>query len=88
MSSKKEILGVWRNMPLYRLIIEELITKPHGLSERELVNILKKEHGIDLSRNELYQALLKLEINGFIRVDHIGGELVARISPYIEKILR
>ncbi len=86
--SKREVLGIWRNMPLYRLIIEELLNKPRGLSERELMNILKKEYDLDFSKNELYQALLKLEINGLIQVDHIGSELVARISPRINKMIK
>jgi len=85
--SKKEVLGFWRDMPIYRLIIEELLSHPQGLSEKDLINILKKEHGIDLSRNEFYQALLKLEVNGLIVTEHVGGSLVARVSPDISKLI-
>jgi len=86
--SKKEILDVWRNMPVYKLIIEELISKPQGLSVRELLAVLKKEHGIELNRNELHSALLKLEMNGLVYVEHIGNELVARLSPDFMKNIR
>lgn len=86
--SKKEVLGIWRNMPIYRLILEELIRRPQGMSERELIAVLKKEHGITVSRKELYQALLKLEINGYVRVEPVGKNFVATLSPNIYKIFK
>jgi len=86
--SKKEILGIWRNMPVYRIILEELIRKPQGLTEREIISILKKEHGITVSKKELYQALLKLEINGYVKVEPVGKNIVASLSPNIYKLFR
>lgn len=86
--SKKEILGIWRNMPIYRIILEELIRRPNGLSEKELIMILKKEHGITISEKELYEVLLKLEINGYIKVEPVGRNIIAYLSPNIYKIFR
>jgi len=85
--SKKEILGIWREMPIYRLILEELTRRERGLREKELLAILKKEYGIAVTRRELYQALLKLESNGYIKVDRVGENFLVSLSPYLYKVL-
>lgn len=81
------ITELWRNYPLFRLVLEELLKTPKGLSEKELLEILKKEHGIDVSRTELRETLMRLELRGFIVVDRIGRDLVAKVSPYINKVI-
>jgi len=84
--SKREILGIWRDMPIYRIVMEELARRTHGLSEKDLLTILKKEHGITITRRELYQALLKLEINGYIKVEHVGKSFIITLTPYAYKV--
>ncbi|MCI4461987.1 MAG: ArsR family transcriptional regulator [Thermogladius sp.] len=75
--SKKTL---WRTAPLFRVVIEEVLSKPDGILESELIEILKKRYDMDISKPELYQALIKLELNGFIRVEHIGKEMKIRPS--------
>jgi len=84
---KKEILGIWREMPIYRLILEELTRRERGLREKELITILKKEYGITVTRRELYQALLRLESNGYVKVDRVGESFLISLSPYLYKVL-
>lgn len=78
--SRREVFGTWHDIPIYRLILEILLDKPNGVSDRELLNILKREHGISISRRELAQALIKLEINGYVRVEHSGSSLIIRLD--------
>jgi|GEM_PF-1519208 DNA-binding PadR family transcriptional regulator len=75
--SKKPL---WRTAPLFRVVIEEVLSKPDGILESELIEILKKRYDMDISKPELYQALIKLELNGFIKVEHIGKEMKVRPS--------
>jgi DNA-binding PadR family transcriptional regulator len=75
--SKKPL---WRTAPLFRVVIEEVLSKPDGILESELIEILKKRYDMDISKPELYQALIKLELNGFIKVEHIGKEMKIRPS--------
>uniref|UniRef100_A0A7J3XZD7 ArsR family transcriptional regulator n=1 Tax=Thermogladius calderae TaxID=1200300 RepID=A0A7J3XZD7_9CREN len=75
--SKKTL---WRTTPLFRVVIEEVLSKPEGILESEIIEILKKRYDIDVSKPELYQALIKLELNGFIKVEHIGKEMKIRPS--------
>ncbi|MCD6301574.1 MAG: ArsR family transcriptional regulator [Staphylothermus sp.] len=79
---------VWRNHPLFRLVLEELINKPSGLSEKDLYEIIKKEHRYDVSKPELYEVLLRLELRGYIRVERIRKDLVVKLSPDIDRILQ
>ncbi|ABN69821.1 hypothetical protein Smar_0718 [Staphylothermus marinus F1] len=80
--------NIWRNHPLFRIILEELINKPTGMSERELLEVIKKEYGYEVSKVELYQILLKLELRGLIRVEELGRDLIVKISPDFSKIIQ
>ncbi|MGC9011729.1 ArsR family transcriptional regulator [Thermogladius sp.] len=71
---------LWRTSPLFRVVIEEVLAKPEGILESELLEILKKKHDLEVSKPELYQALIKLELNGFITSEFIGKELKIRPS--------
>jgi hypothetical protein len=84
--SKSEVAGIWRNMPIYRLVLEILARRPEGVTERELLTLLKKEYGLAISKKELYQALLKLEINGYIKVEPVGKNIVASLTSYVYKV--
>ena len=83
-----KLSDIWRNHPLFRLVLEELINKPNGLSEKDLYDIIRKEHGYDISKSELYEVLLRLELRGYIRVEKIGRDLIVKLSPDIERILQ
>jgi len=83
---KRELGGVWRVMPIYRLVLELAIRKPRGLTDREIAELLKQEYGIVVSRKELYHALLKLELNDYIRVDYVGDKLYVYLSPSIYRV--
>ncbi len=78
---------IWRNQPLFRLILEEVLNHTSGVSEKDLLETLKKEHGVDVSRSEFYEELMKLELRGFIVVTRVGRDLIIKVSPNIIKIL-
>ncbi|ADI31222.1 hypothetical protein [Staphylothermus hellenicus] len=80
--------NIWRNNPLFRIILEELINKPTGMSIRELIDVIKKEYGYGVSKVELYQTLLKLELRGLIRVEELGRDLIVKISPGFSRIIQ
>jgi len=83
-----KLSDVWRNHPLFRLVLEELINKLTGLSEKDLYDIIRKEHGYEVSKAELYEVLLRLELRGYIRVEKVGRDLIVKLSPDIERILQ
>ncbi len=78
---------IWRNQPLFRLILEEVLNHTGGISEKDLLETLKKDHGIEVSKSEFYEELMKLELRGFIVVARVGRELVIKVSPNITKLL-
>ncbi|WP_440059035.1 ArsR family transcriptional regulator [Thermogladius sp. 4427co] len=78
---------LWRNAPLYRIVVEEVLSRPEGVLESDLIEILKKKYDIEISRAELYQSLIKLELNGFIHVDYVGKEMKIRPSKNFASIL-
>jgi Fe2+ or Zn2+ uptake regulation protein len=80
--------GYWRLTPLYRLILEIVIDHPEGVSESDLIDILKKEHEVDVGRAELYKALMKLELSGYIQVETVGKEFVIRLSPSFPELFK
>ena len=57
---------VWEPIPLHTKIIE-ILEKKKALNDDELYKLLKTQVR-DLSRRELKNVLLKLEIRGLIRV--------------------
>jgi DNA-binding PadR family transcriptional regulator len=79
---------IWRNRPLFRIIMEELVKEPKGLSVKQLMSTIKKERSIDLSLGELYEALLKLELRGYIRVEPVGKKILVKLSPDVDKLLQ
>ncbi len=79
--------GIWRNYPLFRVILEEVLENPKGLTEKELLEILRKDHNYDVSRGELYEALLRLELRGYVIVTRVGKEKIVKPAPNIEKLL-
>ncbi|MEM0506063.1 MAG: ArsR family transcriptional regulator [Thermosphaera sp.] len=80
--------GYWRLTPLFRMILEIVIDHPEGISESDLIDSLKKEHEVDVNRAELYKALMKLELSGYIQVEHVGRELVVRLSPAFPELFK
>lgn len=78
--SRRELFGIWHDTPVHRLVLEVLLSRPNGISDRELMGILKKDYGLSISRRELVQTLLKLEINGYVRVEHVGKLLIVRLN--------
>lgn len=83
-----KLSDIWRNNPLFRLILEELINRPAGISERELLDIIKREHGYEVSKVEFYHMLIKLELRGLVRAERISRELIIKISPEITRIIQ
>ncbi len=81
------LFEIWRNNPLYRLVLEELVRRPSGISERDLLDTIRKEHGYDVSKAELYEVLMRLELRGYIVVDRVGRDLIVKISPNIDKLI-
>ncbi len=77
----------WRSYPLFRLVLEEILKNPRGIPVKEILDNIKKEHGYDISKPELYEVLLRLELRGYITVYRIGKEMMAKPSKYIDKLL-
>jgi hypothetical protein len=75
---------IWRKIPLHRAVLEVIMSRPEGIMESKLVEILKKEYDIEVSTSELYNVLMKCELGGLIQVYHVGKEFL--IKPVIETI--
>lgn len=54
---------------LHTIIVEILARNPGGLTDQELYERLKERYK-ELSLNQLLKTLLKLEINGIVRVTY------------------
>jgi Fe2+ or Zn2+ uptake regulation protein len=65
-------------MPLHRIILEVVFSRPEGLSESKLEEIVRKEYGVDITKSELYHTLMKLELQGLIQVETIGKEFLIK----------
>lgn len=72
---------VWRKMPLHRAVLEIIISKPEGITESKLVEMLKKEYDIEVSISELYNILMKYELGGLIQVEYVGKEFLIKLTP-------
>jgi Fe2+ or Zn2+ uptake regulation protein len=70
--------GVWKHMPLHRIILEIVFSRSEGLSESKLEDIMKKEYGVEVTKSELYHALMKLELQGLIQVETVGKEFLIK----------
>lgn len=57
---------VWRSTPLINIIVEMLDLKGGSLTDRELYEAVKMVH--DISYPDFIKALMKLELNGIVRV--------------------
>ncbi|MEM0001515.1 MAG: ArsR family transcriptional regulator [Desulfurococcaceae archaeon] len=72
---------IWRKMPLHRAVLEIILSKPEGVTESKLLETLKKEYGIEASASELYNVLMKYELNGLIYVEYVGKEFLVKLTP-------
>lgn len=72
---------VWRKMPLHRAVLEIVLSKPEGITESKLLETLKKEYEIEVSTSELYNVLMKYELNGLIFVEYVGKEFLVKLTP-------
>ncbi|MEM2240395.1 MAG: hypothetical protein QXL27_08890 [Candidatus Bathyarchaeia archaeon] len=54
-------------IPLHTAVVELLIKNPGGLTDKEIFEKLKEQYE-ELSFNQLMKILLKLEVNGIVRV--------------------
>lgn len=75
--SKKDD-GLFRTMPLFRVILDILWRNPEGIYDRDLIEILREEYDLEVSIDEIYTTLLKLEVNGLIYAEKIGESLLLR----------
>ncbi len=82
-----KLSDTWRSHPLFRVVLEELINRPSGISERELLDIIKREYGYEVSKKELYEVLIRLELRGFIRAERVGRDLMIKLSPEFPKLI-
>ncbi|MCY0868884.1 MAG: ArsR family transcriptional regulator [Desulfurococcus sp.] len=80
--------GYWRITPLFRVMLEILASKPEGIYESSLEELLRKEYGLTLSKPELYHTLMKLELSGLIQVESVGRELFIKLSPRFYEYVR
>ncbi len=72
---------------MFRIVIEEALKNPKGVYVRDLLETIKKEYGYDVSRAELYEVLLRLEVRGYITVYKTGRDLMVKPSRFINKLL-
>lgn len=54
-------------IPLHTAVVELLAKNPGGLTDREIFEKLKEQYE-ELNFNHLMKTLLKLEVNGVVRV--------------------
>lgn len=59
--------------PVHTAIVELLAKNPSGLTDREIYEELREQYE-ELSFNQLMKILLKLEINGIVRVTRYQKE--------------
>ncbi|MEM2848991.1 MAG: transcriptional repressor [Candidatus Bathyarchaeia archaeon] len=59
--------------PIHTAIVELLAKNPSGLTDREIYEELREQYE-ELSFNQLMKILLKLEINGIVRVTRYQKE--------------
>lgn len=59
-------MRIWQPLPLHIVIIEKLERKGTSVDEK-LLKEVKKSYG-DISYREFYDALMRLELKGLIRV--------------------
>jgi len=78
----KDHLDVWKKIPLHRAVLEIVLSKPEGITESKLVESLKKEYDVEPSRSELYQVLVKLELQGLISVEPVGKEFLIKLTTH------
>lgn len=71
-------------MPLFRVILEILWKNPNGIYDRDLIEMLREEYGVEASIDEIYTNLLKLEINGLIYAEKVGEALL--LKPNLEAL--
>lgn len=65
---------LWRNRPLFKIIIDELARHGGTITDSELYQSIKSNYGLEISRTELLKALLTLEVRGYIIVNKIRKE--------------
>jgi len=65
-------------MPLHRIVLEIVFSRPEGLSESKLEEIIRKEYGVEVTKSELYHILMRLELQGLIQVENIGREFLVK----------
>jgi DNA-binding PadR family transcriptional regulator len=80
-------LSIWRSYPLFRIILEEALKNPRGISEDDIMEILRRDYKYDVSKAELYEALLRLELRGYIVVEQLARKKIIKPSPYLGKLL-
>lgn len=80
--------GYWRITPLFRAILEILVSKPEGMPESDLEDALRKKYELVFNKSELYHTLIRLELSGLIQVESVGRELFIKISPRFNEYVR
>lgn len=71
-------MRTWRIRPIYTAIIEQL-ERTGSLTRDELMKTLRETYG-DLSVQELNKALMKMEIEGLIRVSQLArGKMMVEL---------
>ncbi len=80
--------GYWRITPLFRAILEVLVSKPEGITESDLDEALKKKYGLVFARSELYHTLMRLELTGLIQVEPVGREFFVKLSPRFNEYIK
>ena len=71
-------MRTWRIRPIYTAIIEHL-ERAGSLTQDELMKALRETYG-DLSVQELNKALMKMEIEGLIRVSQLArGKMMVEL---------
>ena len=72
---------MWREVPLYYVILEILKKRNAPITDEDLYNEVKKSVNYEISFSDFLKALMKLEIRGFITVTLIRENV--RMINYI-----
>ena len=72
---------MWREVPLYYVILEILKKRNAPITDEDLYNEVKKSVNYEISFSDFLKALMRLEIRGFITVTLIRENV--RMINYI-----
>ncbi len=76
------ISDLWRNRPLFKIIIDELARHGGAITDKDLLESIRNDYGFEVSKNELLSAILALELRGYITVNRVRKDYHIALSKH------